>query len=379
MSGILTIAEKELRDFFTGRRFLIIFGIMVIMAIFGMISGMQDYNTQLAQYKQQQAQQQPMIASMQQQIIDAEARGDDPAMIQSMKDNLDMMLNSWIPSMMDIFYRVTTPISLAGAALAIVMGFDLITREREEGSLKQLLTRPIYRDTVIIGKAISGIVAITVIVGATFLIMMAVMLIYGVVPAGDELLRIAAFFVVSVLFVVCYFTLSLMVSTLTKSSTMAILCMFGLFLIFYLLPTVSYQLTSMVTGPAPIYPDTSSIYQPAFGGNYTPPTDAQTAAMNEVQWKYQNDSVAYYKQQQQINDIIAYLSPQSSYSALYAVIISKYKQYDPADMYAGHWSQKPLPLAETLLPKWSYMLALLVEIIAALGLSYMLFMRADAT
>lgn len=378
MSGILTIAEKELRDFVTGKRFLIIFGLIVIMTIFGMISGMQNYDTQLEQYKQQQAQNQPMITQMQQEIIDAEARGDDAAMIQNMKDNLENMLNPWMPSVLDIFYNVTQPMSLAGSALAIVMGFDLITREREEGSLKQLLTRPLYRDTVIIGKAVSGIAAIVIMVGATFLIAMAILLIYGIVPQGDDLYRIAAFFGVTVLFIACYFTLSLMVSTLTRSSTMAILCMLGLFLIFYLVPSVSYQATQMIIGPYPSSPDTSSIYQPSYGGNYTPPTDEQTAAMNEVQWKYQNDSIAYSKKQQQISDIISYTSPYSSYSALYSVIISKQKPWDAADMYSSHgWSYKALPLADTLMPKWSYILALLVEIVAALGLSYLFFMRSD--
>ena len=42
------------------------------------------------------------------------------------------------------------------------MGFDTINRERNEGTLSKLLSQPIYRDVVINGKFLAGVVMITV-------------------------------------------------------------------------------------------------------------------------------------------------------------------------------------------------------------------------
>lgn len=382
MSNVLIVAGKELRDLLTGKRFLIILGIIILVTILGMVSGMQNYDSQLKQYKEQLASNQQSITQMQQQIADMEARGESPENIQSMRDQVESMLNPYMPSSINVMSQIGWPLTMAGALLAIIMGFDMITREREEGSLKQLLTRPMFRDNVINGKALAGILAIAVMIGITFLIALAILLIYGIVPAGDDLTRIVAFYVVTVLYVISFFAISMLVSTVVKSSTMAILCMLGLFLIFNMLGTVSYQISSVAMGPRPEYPNMNSYYPMTFDANYTGPTQAQMEEINQIQWKYQNDSMAYEKKSQQIRDLTALLSPNDNYNSLTSVITNKEKPWDPAEMYSSgfrYTGYKPLTLMQTLPYKWTSLLVMLVEIVAALGLSYMFFMRSDVT
>jgi ABC-type Na+ efflux pump permease subunit len=64
------------------------------------------------------------------------------------------------PSILFIFQRMRWQMPLLGAILAIAMGFDLITREKESHSLKSLLSHPVFRDEIINGKALGGILVL---------------------------------------------------------------------------------------------------------------------------------------------------------------------------------------------------------------------------
>ena len=76
----LIVAGKEFRDHLTSKRFLIIFGILLLLSVISMAQGMSQYNQMLDSYKQAAAEnpQQPwfqeQVASLRQQIADAEAR-----------------------------------------------------------------------------------------------------------------------------------------------------------------------------------------------------------------------------------------------------------------------------------------------------------------
>src|SRR4030042_5786037 len=50
---------------------------------------------------------------------------------------------------------------LIGALVAVAYGFNAINKERTEGSLKVLMSYPIYRDQVILGKLFASIILIT--------------------------------------------------------------------------------------------------------------------------------------------------------------------------------------------------------------------------
>jgi ABC-2 type transport system permease protein len=400
MKDVLVVAEKELRDFLTGKRFLILMGIMLILVLIGILAGLQQYNSQVDQYKAQQEQNAQMYQQQQQQIDDMIARGESQEMIDSMQDSLDSMRNQPMPSFLTFFYQFNTAFNFVGAMLAIVMGFDLISSERESGSLRLLLTRPTYRDSVINGKALAGVAVIVIILAASFLVTMAVLLMSQIVPAGDDLYRIITYFVITLLFMMSIFALSLLASTFSRTSKTAVLFMLGMFVFMYILGGSISTITSVAMGPPPQYPQypqsvmTQSMPVPIMDANgsiismsqptITPEQQEAQDAFQQAQWKYQNDSASYYTTQQQIRDIASLASPMDSYTQLTGVILSKQRPYDQSEMYSGNFNwmayqNEQLSLFDSLMYKWVYLIGLLAIVIAAFGLSYMSFMRSDVS
>jgi ABC-2 type transport system permease protein len=397
MAGILTVAEKEIRDIFTGKRFLVLMGIMLLLVIVGIIAGMQNYNTQLDQYKAQQDRNaqdpgfQQMVQSQQQQIENMKANGESQENIDMAQASLDNMVNPAMPTFLNFFYQFYMAFNYVGVMLAIIMGADLISSERESGTLRLLLTRPTYRDSVINGKALAGVTVITIMLGVSFLITMAVLLMSQIVPSGDDLNRIIAYFLVTLLFMVAIFAISLLVSTFSKTSKSAILLMLGLFVFMMVLGGAANTVSSLVMGPMPQSPQppimpVQEMPMPVLDANGTPvampqPTmSPEMQAYQEAQWKYQNDSINYYKTQQQISDLATLVSPMDSYSRLTNVLLNKQKPWNPSDMYGNGWmfnQQKQLTLFESLQYQWANLIELLVVILAAFGISYMAFMRSD--
>ena len=90
----------------------------------------------------------------------------------------------------------------------------------------------------------------------------------------------------------------------------------------------------------------------------------------------------YLQRQQQISDFISLLSPIGNFYKLNDVIINKYtpgQQSFYSPYYNGNGQLKELSILESLSYRWTYLLVFIVEIVAAFGLSYILFMRVDVT
>lgn len=394
----LVVAEKEFKEYITGKRFIALLAILFILCVIGMIGGLDSYNSQLDQYKASQKLHETdigyrlQIQEMQKQLEEMKANRAPQDQIDGMQSSMEMMGNNYqMPSMLTIFYSIMTSLSLVGMALAVAVGFDLISKEKEEGSLKSLLSHPIFRDSVINGKAIAAAALLTVAIAVTFLVVIAIMLFNGVVPAGDDLARVLAFFGATLLYCIVFLGISVMVSTLVKSSTMSILCILGIFLIAYSLPGISYNISNIIIGPSPQWPITPGWINVPPNGTVT--IDGRTITADEamrineenqkqnqiLQQEAQNDSNAYWKKNQDIAGVINLLSPVSNYQDLSSVIINNQKPYDPTEMSSNHyvWRQTKISLWDSLGYKWGNLVALIVMAFAAFAVSYVAFMRTD--
>ena len=392
----LVVAEKEFKEYITGRRFIALLAILAVLCIIGMIAGMASYNSQLDQYKDAQKQHETDIGykqqmqDMQKQLSDLKSSGAAQDQIDNMQNSIDMMGNQYqMPSLMTIFYSVMTSLSLVGMALAVAIGFDLISKEKEEGSLKSLLSHPIFRDSVINGKAIAAAALLTVAIAITFLVMVAIMLFEGVVPAGDDLARLVAFFGATLLYCIVFLGISIMVSTLVKNSTMSILCILGIFLIAYSLPGISSDLVNIVIGPSPQWPINPSYINVPPNGTVT--IDGRTITADEamqinnqnqqqnqiLQQEAQNASNAYWKKNQDIASMINIVSPVGDYQDLTGAIVSNQKPYDPMSNGNVIFRQTKIPLWDSLGYKWGSLVALIVMAFATFAISYVAFMRTD--
>lgn len=389
----LVVAEKEFKEYIMGRRFIAVFAILFILCIVGMVSGIQQYNTQLDYYKDQQQQRQTdpgyqsMMMDMQRQLADMKANGAPQDQIDSMEASLENQDTSNMPSLLTIFYSVMSPFYMVGMALAASIGFDMISKEKEEGSLKSLLSHPIFRDSIINGKAIAAVALLVVTLAATFLVVMAVLLLYGVVPAGDDLARVLALFVVTLLYCIVFLAISIMISTLVKSSTMSILIILGIFLVSYSLPSISYSIANFVVGPQPEQPMNNYWIQVPPNGTVTINGHTYTAEeanrinqenqqLNQVQQQeYQNKSRDYWKKTGEVSSFVNIVSPMNDYQVMGSAILSNQKQTEP--FFIGPYRPEKVTLWESLSYEWGSLVALIVMGFAAFAVSYAAFMRTD--
>ena len=410
MRGFLIVAEKELRDYFTGKRFIALFAVVMLLCIAGMVTGLYGYNEQLKSYKNAQASQQSdpyyqqKIVDQQNLIDDAEARGESPEYVSELKAGLHAISDPPMPSVLLFISGVSLVFMTVGALLAIVMGFNLITREKESGTLKLLLTRPTYRDSVINGKAIAGFATIVVVFGASFLITLAIMLLYNVVPGMDDLLRIIAFFIVAMLYMLLFFSISMLISTLSPSSTVAILASMGVFIFMTILLGIGGLTGALLAGPMPEQPaiianglhssgdmnassgGSSGYSIDSYGVTYYMrgynESDPQVIAYRQAMADYDRQLKTHNQRQQQVSDVISLLSPIGNFNKLTEVIVFKYapgqQSYASYGSYFyAYGTSKELSVLESLSYRWTYLLVFIVEIVAAFGLSYIFFMRVD--
>ena len=120
----------------------------------------------------------------------------------------------------DFAYVVSLVISL----LALLFVFDSVCGEKEQGSLKLLMSNAVPRDVVLFGKWIGGYLSIAAPFAVAALAGFAYVYIAGALPLGGEgTSRFAAIVLVSLLYISCFFTLGLMISVLTHRTATALL------------------------------------------------------------------------------------------------------------------------------------------------------------
>lgn len=393
MGPALIVAAKEFRDHLTSKRFLVIFAVFLLLSVVSIATGMDQYNKNLESYKTQQAQQSTqdwfiqMVSDLQSQIDKAVANGAPQDEIDGLRYQLDSLINPPMPSMMFIFYQMTQYFTLIGMVLAISMGFDLITREKEEGSLKSLLSHPVFRDSVINGKTIGALAVLFVAMASAFLIIIAIMLFFAVVPEFDVLLKIAGYFGLALIFCLAFFAVGMMCSTLAKNSAMSVLFALGIVLAAFLLPQMSYQIANFVLGPAPEYKPYP--YDPivrtmdnngtAIGGDVKVEPTYDIMPMPPIGW---NDELQrYYQNQKLITDCINMISPISNFNTISNAILTDYApgpivyMSSVKPMYGGYG--EPYTIFDALASVWMNIMAMLIMPFVAFVVSYIKFLRVD--
>ena len=177
MADVFAVASKEFSDIVRGKRFII------LVVIFGLI----------------------MIIAM--ATIYVQVRNPMP------RDFIMMMRNILVPTLLYF-----------APVLGVALGCDTISGEREKGTLKLILSQPVYRDTVINGKFLAATSALSLAVLITSLMSMgALIIVIGVTPTAEETLRTALFLPFSILFTMTYYSIAAFVSTSKKTSQSVIL------------------------------------------------------------------------------------------------------------------------------------------------------------
>lgn len=264
-----------------------------------------------------------------------------------------------LPYTVNIFGGIMSAIggtSIFGTVIAVALGFDQITKERESGSIKAILSVPVYRDEVINGKALGGIIVLAITTTIVFVLAFAVLLVHSIVPGITELSYIFMFWLFSVLFLSGIFIMSLMISTFSKTSGMSLVfSLLALLFITSVVYTAGSYTAEFIMGPDP-----STEYQ------YIDSLDS-----NEL---YQM-SVDYNKNKDEFIQFVEYISINMDYWKLSKVLTWPQHCRD----YSGSWEfDRTLPpVGEVLASMWGYILFLIAYPLVFFGIAYVRFMRTD--
>jgi ABC-type transport system involved in multi-copper enzyme maturation permease subunit len=142
-----------------------------------------------------------------------------------------MMETSGLNPLLFVFpvLDVTLIFKIAVSVLAILMAYDVVSGERERGTLKLILSNTTARYEVLFGKLIAGLMTLIVPVTASFIVGLLILLTADMVSlTGLDWFRIALMYFASLIFISAMFNVGLLLSCLSKSSATSLV--FGLFL-----------------------------------------------------------------------------------------------------------------------------------------------------
>lgn len=135
-------------------------------------------------------------------------------------------------------------ITMLGPIIAVVLSFDSITKEKLQKSMDFLLSRPMGRRGIILGKFLGILSAI--ILPVTAINILAVLLISSITGEGADGTLVAGFIIYTIIFIAIYILLQQIFSTLAKTTGTAILSGIAIWLIFNLF----WSLISLAVGAA---------------------------------------------------------------------------------------------------------------------------------
>jgi ABC-2 type transport system permease protein len=193
MNAVKIIAHKEFQAAFRNRLFITITVLFLAMSILSVYIGSVTKRTELRVYDN-------TVASL-------TAQGVTALPPQPEIHTLTILSN------------LTEYVSIVGAILAVVLGYNALIEEKESGGLKLILSRPVYRDRLLTGKLLGNAVVIGVLLGLVFVFNLALLvLVGGIWPTAGEVLRLLSFVGLAFFYMLIFLTLSMLLSIRTKSS-----------------------------------------------------------------------------------------------------------------------------------------------------------------
>ena len=312
MQGFAAILKKELADHFTSYRFVILF------ALIAMVSLITAYMVGI-------------------QIRGAEGQ---------VKPRFVFLMVFTEPGAM---FSLVQFVAFFGPLVGLILGFDSINRERNEGTLSKLLAQPIYRDVVINAKFLAGVFLITVMLGSIVLVITGLgLLLIGIVPGVEEIWRILVYLVISVIYISFWLGVAILFSILFRSTATSALASLAVWIFFSFFVTIG-----------------ASILANAL---------ASDAELNPTSTARRAELVRYA--------VLA--SPMELYSDATATIIDPLRKSTRSALPRGPLEaismtrfSGPLPLAQSILVVMPHIVLLVAITVICFALSYVVFMRQE--
>ena len=145
---------------------------------------------------------------------------------------------------LDLTFITTTILSL----FAILFSYNMVSGEKEGGTLKLILSNSTRRTSIIVGKLIGGFIPLALVFIIPLLLSLVVlMFLTDVNFSGEEWVRIGLMTVTYLFCLLTFFTIGLAASSLSKSSIFSfIVALFFWVLFVGIVPKASIQLASVI-------------------------------------------------------------------------------------------------------------------------------------
>ncbi|MFA5868546.1 MAG: ABC transporter permease subunit [Candidatus Bathyarchaeia archaeon] len=321
MAGIMTIAKKELLDIFSERKFLLIFGTLLIVVLVSTFQGAISYSSSQS------------TTGMQIRGNMTQLGGSGRAIVIGSAEGLSNTLSSMV-----------TNFSLVGGVLALAISFDTINGERQTGSMKTLLSYPIYRDKIIYGKYLGGLIVVTIVSAITFLAGIGIFVGFSGLPmTGDTVMRLGLFFLISLVYMAIFLGVGLLLSiVMPQPSTSLLASMIVWLASIRLIPNIGYAIAQIM------YP-----VRMTFSGN--------TSGFSTPQGF---DS---------IRTVISALSPSTTYEQIVNNILTTSR----LQFSSGNIATVSISLEQTLQTSAPYIIYFAGLLIAIFAAAYFVFMRQE--
>ena len=311
MSGLLEIFWKELADNFNSKRFVILFILVYLAGVATIYIAAQNIRAVV---------------------------GDSTSNIFL---SLFIVSGSNMPFSFPLFMSIFIPI------IGIALGFDAVNSERTSGNLSRLLAQPIYRDDVINGKFLAGLVMIAILVISVVTLVAGLGLrMIGVPPEAEEILRLFMFILVSILYGAFWMSLAILFSVLFKKTSTSALASIAIWLFLFLFMGL---IANLIAG-----------------------------AVSPVNQDSTVDQVASFDY---LYRMINRISPGTLYAeSIQAMLLPILGTSSPTMMMIGIYSglkPAPLPLGQSLLIVWPQLVGLIALTAICFAIAYIKFMREE--
>ncbi|HVZ15244.1 MAG TPA: ABC transporter permease [Bauldia sp.] len=137
--------------------------------------------------------------------------------------------------------------------VSIALAFDSINGEYGRRTMSRILAQPIYRDAVLTGKFLGGLIVLAICLITLWLLMTGLgILLLGLPPSGEEVLRGIAFLIASLAYAGVWLAVALLFSTIFRSPATSALAALTLWLLFSIFWTMLTPL--LANGISPVDP-----------------------------------------------------------------------------------------------------------------------------
>jgi ABC-2 type transport system permease protein len=229
--------------------------------------------------------------------------------------------------------------------IAISLAFDAINGEFSRRTLSRVLAQPIYRDALLLGKFLAGLLTLALVFTAIWLLIFGLGIVgLGVPPGGEEVARSLWFLVATIFFGGIWLSLAMVFSVVFRQSATAAMAAIAVWLFF----TVFWNIIAGVLAPI----------------------------ISPVRLGLTQELVA----QAQTQLILSRLSPNTLYAeSMIAILSPQIRSLGivlPVQL-EGAVMGTPLPLNQSLLLVWPQLTALVGITILLFALGYVLFQRQE--